>query len=400
MKLDNGSECHLTYCTNVHPGERWADVRSNLERYLPAIKKNVSPKGSFGVGLRLSAIAASELKEKATFEEFQEFLHTHDLYVFTLNGFAYGPFNGVPVKQEVYLPDWRTEKRLEYTNELAEILAQLLNSQSMGYGSISTVPGGFKPDITSASDLEKMTNLLIRHTAHLVGLERQTGVHLSLALEPEPCCFLETIEEAISFFRDHIFSDAACHQLGDLVGLSLQEAELAMRRHLGICLDLCHAAVEYEDPNFFLEQISRAGISICKMQISSGLRIPIVTSRAVEFLGSFQNSVYLHQVVERSPEGFRRFLDLPHAFQAISSKSEPHEWRVHFHVPVFLDDLEGFSTTQSFICEVLQRHKKQPITSHLEVETYTWDVLPEKYRSRDLTTAIARELDWTIAQLC
>jgi len=399
MKLGNESGNHLTYCTNIHPGERWTEVRSNLEHYLPLIKKLVSPNGPFGVGLRLSAIAASELQGKDTLEEFKAFLHANDLYVFTINGFAYGPFNGVPVKEEVYLPDWRSEKRLEYTNILAEILAQLLTSKSMGYGSISTVPGGFKPHIKSASDIEQMTNLLLRHTAYLIGLERQTGVHLSLALEPEPCCFIETIEETISFFENHIFSSAACGQLGDLVGLSFKEAELALRRHVGICLDLCHAAVEYEDPNICLDQISRSGISICKMQISSGLRIPIVTDNIVESLRPFHNSVYLHQVVEQSPRGLRRFLDLPQAFQAISSKDELREWRVHFHVPVFLNDLAAFSTTQSFICEVLGRHRIQSISSHLEVETYTWDVLPEVYRNCDLTTAIARELQWTKAQL-
>ena len=203
MILDNRSGCHLTYCTNIHPGESWTEVRSNLEHHLPSIKKLASPNGSFGVGLRLSAIAAFELQEKEALAEFKTFLHANDLYVFTINGFAYGPFNGVPVKQEVYLPDWREEKRLEYTNVLAEILSQLLISQPMEYGSISTVPGGFKSHIKSASDIEQMTNLLIRHTAYLVELERQTGVHLSLALEPEPCCFIETIEETIAFFESH-----------------------------------------------------------------------------------------------------------------------------------------------------------------------------------------------------
>jgi len=399
MNLTNGSDCHLTYCTNIHPGENWSEVRANLNHYLPAVKNRVSPEASLGVGLRLSAIASAELREKEALDEFRAFLDTNDLYVFTINGFPYGEFHGVPVKQHVYRPDWRTEERLAYTNQLADLLVELLASTPLACGSISTVPGGFRPDINTSTDIERMTQMLICHVAHLVQLERQTGVHISLALEPEPYCFIETVDEALAFFETHLFSKAACDQLANLAGFGYKEAERALRHHLGLCLDLCHAAVEYEDPLACVDRISQAGIMISKMQISAGLRIPVVTQKTGDMLLPFDDPIYLHQVVERSQGGLRRFLDLPDALKTLNTKDEHREWRVHFHVPIFLDDLGEFSTTQSFVRDVLSRHRKQPVSTHLEVETYTWDVLPDSYRTSDVVTAITRELQWAKAQL-
>ena len=39
------------------------------------------------------------------------------------------------------------------------------------------------------------------------------------------------------------------------------------------------------------------------------------------------------------------------------------------------------------------------LTEHLEVETYTFDVLPERFKPSSVTEAIARELEWTLREL-
>ena len=77
-----------------------------------------------------------------------------------------------------------------------------------------------------------------------------------------------------------------------------------------------------------------------------------------------------------------------------SGKADGREWRVHCHVPIFMDDLGAFSSTRSFISEVLGVHRLHPISPHLEVETYTWNVLPEHLRAGGMEKAIARELNW------
>lgn len=390
---------HLTYCTNIHPGERWDEIRANLERHLPEVKRRVSPHAPFGVGLRLSAVAAQALTEPGELAAFQAFLANQGLYVFTVNGFPYGPFHGTRVKEDVYLPDWRDPARLEYTNRLAGLLAQLVPPDLDTPASISTVPGAFKPAAASGEAVGRIVEQLLRHAAHLVELERATGRRIVLALEPEPCCLLETVAETVAFFRTHLHGETAAARLGTLAGLDETAAAQALRRHLGVCLDLCHAAVEFEDPHACIALLEDAGITIGKVQVTAGLRVPAVSAPLVEALGRYDDQVYLHQVVERSALGVARYADLGEAVAAGRWRQASSEWRVHFHVPVFLGALDPFESTQAFVREALARHRQRPCTTQLEVETYTWSVLPEQHRASSVEEAIARELEWVRGEL-
>ncbi|MBT3703702.1 MAG: metabolite traffic protein EboE [Alphaproteobacteria bacterium] len=397
MKLDPDGDCHLTYCTNIHPGETWPDVRASLENYLPRAKAALVPDEAFGMGLRLSAIAANDMARPEALAEFKDFLAQQNLYVFTLNGFPYGDFHGTPVKENVYLPDWRDNARLTYTNQLADILADILPDGMDG--SISTVPGAFKTLIMSDRDITEIMENMVRHAAHLVDIHQRTGKLISLTLEPEPCCFIETIDESVEFFETWLFSAAARDQLMGLTSLDAADAEAALRRHLGLCLDLCHAAVEFEEADEVVRKLEAANINIGKMQISAGLRFAPVTDRTLELLKPFDDAIYLHQTVANSSGNLTRHIDLQQAFESHAAGASAEEWRVHFHVPIFLDDLGEFATTQNFIREILAIHRKKPISSHLEVETYTWNVLPPEYRNVDVVDAIVRELNWVRQQL-
>ena len=391
MKL-GGTGGHLTYCSNIHPGETWSEVRANVEKFFPAVRDRVAPGQPFGIGLRLSAQASKSLTESATLKEFQEFLSRSGLYVFTINGFPYGTFHGTRVKEHAYLPDWRDEERLRYTDELAELMAKLLPEGMEG--SVSTVPGAYKPAMGNDADVERIADNMIRHVACLVEIEKRTGKRIALAIEPEPHCYLETVDESVVFFQSHLFSAAAERRLGELTGLAGQAAAGALRNHIGLCLDLCHAAVEFEDPVACLQRLEQAGIRVHKMQISAGLRVAELTPDALRGLRQFNDPVYLHQVVEQGPAGIRRFADLPDALGTVNGQAGGREWRVHFHVPIFLDDLGAFSSTRFFIRKVLELHRVHPISSHLEVETYTWNVLPEHLQAGGMEQAIARELNW------
>lgn len=396
MRLRDPSGCHLTYCTNIHPGESWPEVRANLHRHLPAVKRLVAPDVPFGIGLRLSAAAAAALRAPDERAELKRFLAEGGFYVFTINGFPYGTFHGARVKEAVYQPDWRDEARLDYTNLLADLLADLMPDDPGLEGSVSTVPGTFRPNAAAPGAVGRMAEMMVRHAAHLVGVERRTGRTVALAIEPEPFCFLETIDETARFFEDHLFAADSRARLAALAGLDLGQAEEALHRHLGVCLDLCHAAVEFEDPDAMLARLRASGIRVTKMQLSAGLRIAEAGDATAALLRPFNDDVYLHQVVACGPGGLTRHLDLPQAFADLAAGDE---WRVHFHVPIFLEDLGAFATTQPFLAAVLARHREAPVSAHLEVETYTWDVLPERYRTVDQVTAIARELDWVRRQL-
>jgi len=396
---------HLTYCSSIHPGESWAAVRANLERYLPQVKAQVCPERPFGIGLRLSAQAAAALAEPGALASFRAFLEAGDLYVFTLNGFPYGAFHGTRVKERVYLPDWTDPERLRYTNRLAELLSALLPADGSLAGSISTVPGAFKANARTPQRVQRIAEHILAHAAHLVRLRESAGRTVALALEPEPACLLETVDEAVDFFERRLFSPAAGAALARRTGLGRGEAESALRRHLGVCLDLCHAAVEFEDPERLVSRLRAAGIPVHKVQLSAGLRLTGVR-RAHALLGPFDDGVYLHQVVGRDANGLQRHVDLPQALRSPAAAAA-REWRVHFHVPLFLESLQdegpagagALTTTQPFVRALLAQHRRAPFTSHLEVETYTWDVLPPRYRAECVVSAIARELRWVLGQL-
>ena len=388
---------HLTYCTNIHAADHWPDVLAGLRRHLPEIKREFAPDRPMGVGLRLSASAADALGDPSAFADLRDLLDDGGYYVFTINGFPYGAFHGEKVKEGAYRPDWSDPARLAYTDTLANLLAELLPDGTDG--SVSTVPGTFKPWLDGSGGIvDAIADNLIRHAAHLVKLREATGTTIALAIEPEPYCLLETIAETVSFFERHLFGATAEALLADLAGLSRDSAASALRRHLGVCYDVCHAAVEFEDPGESIAALRHAGIAVAKLQLSSALRIPRVGPTTRDQLNPFDEPVYLHQVVERRDGALTRYVDMPDAL-ARAREAEGAEWRIHFHVPVFLDELKDFGTTQHFLREVLAIHRESPISEQLEVETYTWDVLPERYRNVGVGAAIARELAWVKDQL-
>lgn len=398
MRVGAKANWHLSYCTNIHQGETWSETLKNIKDYLPLVKKRVVPNAPFGIGLRLSALAAEGLSKKHECTRLKDYLEQEDLYIFTLNGFPYGTFHGRRVKEKVYHPDWRQPERLIYTNLLADLLADLLPN-GVNMGSISTVPGAFKEEITQKSEIREMACAMAKHVAHLVRIERNTGRLIKTALEPEPCCYIETIDEAILFYKDYLLSNTVIDQLANDCGFSRPEGERAIRRHLGICLDLCHAAVEFENARSCIKNLKATGIELPKIQLSSGLRIPSVTRENAKSLKLFSDQIYLHQVVEKENGRLRRYKDLPEALATIEEKRDSREWRVHFHVPIFLQEMDLFSTTRAFLEDVLHINSENPISDHFEVETYTFDVLPKKYKTNDVIDNIVRELEWAIPHL-
>ena len=348
-------------------------------------------RGPFAVGLRLSAQAAETLEQPSELAAFREFLRAGDYYVLTINGFPYGAFHGQRVKEQVYRPDWRDDARLEYANRLARLLAVLLTDRTDIEGSVSTVPGAFRSEIAGGADEVAMATRMLRHAAELVALRRRTGVTITLAIEPEPACYIETVDDAVAFFRDFLFDPALVRQVAADSQMPLTVDDV--RHHVGLCFDACHMAVEFEDADAALERLNAAGIRICKVQISSALRVDANDPGAMRALGRFAEETYLHQVVERSPGGLTRYVDLPQAMAAARADAvDSGEWRVHFHVPIFLEAMHEFGTTQSELARTLDAFKRQPLCRYLEVETYTWDVLPPD--TAPATSAPRSRVNW------
>ena len=402
MRTGSDNAFHLTYCTNIHPGEDWTTVASTLKQHLPTLKAQLAPETPFGVGLRLSNQAAHTLLSGDRLPQFRRWLDDEGLYVFTLNGFPYGSFHGKVVKDRVYAPDWRTRERVDYTIRLARILAALVPDGMAG--SISTSPLSYKPWL-DGSATEEAFHTGSRHLAEvaaaLAQIEDETGVHLHVDLEPEPDCLIENTAESVAFFEDWLWPVGGA-RLADVLNVGEETAQSLLRRHIQLCYDTCHFAVEYERPADAFARLAEAGVPVGKVQLSAALRVPLPLagrSAIAERLRPFAEATYLHQVVERRPDGpLHRYRDLPDALAHLNT-TPGTEWRIHYHVPLFTAAYDGLQSTRRAIPRTLDVLRDDPtICTHLEVETYTWDVLPDGLKT-DLATSIRRELEWTLSAM-
>jgi hypothetical protein len=390
---------HLSYSTLVHPGDDWDQMNASLATYLPEVKRRVCPDGPFGVSLRLSGSSAARLAgSPADRERLREFLAAEDLYVYTVNAFPQGSFKGGPVMERVYEPDWTSRSRVEYTTRVADVLADITGPDVEP--TIQTMPLAFRPNVVDESYVDLFTHNVLRVVAHLVDVERRTGRRVKLAIEPEPFCYLELIEQAVAYFRDRLYSLRGASELARLAGIPLAEAYGALRRYLGVVLDIGHQSVEFDDMPTSLALLAEHGVPIFKLQAAAALWVPEVTDESVRELERFTETIYLSQTSELREGKVTSFLNLSDAIEAWrASPGGRREWRTHFHVPVFLDDLGPFRTTRFAIEQALDAHLAQPQSTHLEIETYTWDVLPSHLKTGDITDYVVRELEWVMGRL-
>ncbi|RRB02176.1 metabolite traffic protein EboE [Larkinella rosea] len=398
---------HLGYCTNIHAGEHWTEHFSALQQAIPTIKQRLSPDAPFGIGLRLSNIASEEINQPERLKEFQDWLAENDCYVFTMNGFPYGGFHRTRVKDQVHTPDWQTPERVDYTIRLFQLLAALLPAGGLTEGGISTSPLSYrhwfqweKPGERDRV-FEVTTQRLMTVVEELVRIKQQDGVSLHLDLEPEPDGLLETADEFIEWFNLYLLP-IGIERLNDEFGLSAGECEAALREHVQLCYDVCHFAVGYERPGEVLKKLNDNDLKVGKIQISAALKATFPLERnsreaVLDQFRQFNEPTYLHQVVARDSAGeLLRFPDLPEALQAFNKNHV--EWRSHFHVPLFVADYGLLQSTQDDISEVIRLQKQTPFTTQMEVETYTWEVLPEDLRHR-LNDSIIREMEWVMNEI-
>jgi hypothetical protein len=397
MDLGNGLG-HLTYSTLVHPGDTWDEMRHSLETYVPEVKRRFSPDAPMGVSLRISNASAQRLIADPDEQAWvKAFLEANDMYVYTVNAFPYGPFKGQVVKEQVYEPDWTTEERTQYTMNVATILSRITGSDVEP--TIQTAPLAFKPKVTDDQYVDRFTDNLLRVVAFLMNLEKETGRRVKVAVEPEPYCFLETIDETVAYFNERIYTTASALRVAELSGQPLAEVFQGIRRYLGVVFDICHQSVEFEDITDDLKSLVEAGIPIYKLQEASALNVPQVTPEIVNELKRYTGTIYLSQTTELRNGVITRYLNLEDAIAAYEADPGPRSWRTHFHVPVFLDDLGPFKTTRDGIDAALAVHARTPLSTHLEIETYTWDVLPDHLKTGDITEYVVRELEYVRDEL-
>lgn len=396
MIVQNRPQLHLTYCLNVHAGASWAENFQAIRDNVVAVKRRVAPDAWFGLGLRLSAQAVRELSEPGAREEALDFFAANQLYPFTVNAFPYGRFHGAEVKEGVYAPDWRTEERRDYTLQVADLLASMLPEGIEG--SISTVPGSFKPWITAESEKLTMARHFAGCVAYLAALHEDTGRLIHLGLEPEPDCFLETTAETISYFNEVLLTSGVS-EVARTLGCDRRKAEVLLRRHLGVCFDTCHVALQFEDLFDSLRAYEKEGIRISKVQLSAALQ-GVSNRETWAALQPFCEPVYLHQVKGRTTANGRiAWFDLPDALEELPEFDDIEQIRVHFHVPLFFTGHGPLQSTIGSLTPEFLHHLRTGICPHLEIETYTFDVLPPEIQPDHIVKSVAQEYAWVLSKI-
>ncbi len=398
MKVNTG---HLTYCTNIHPGQTWKDAFQAIKNNLPLIKQAVSPDNPFAIGLRLSNESSIDLEKDDALSIFKDWLKENNAYVFTMNGFPYGDFHHTSVKDNVHAPDWTTAERVEYTNRLFRILQKLLPDGMEG--GISTSPLSYRYWFdTETAFLEakhKGTLGIINVLKELVKIASDTGCVMHLDIEPEADGILESGREFIDWYTNDLLP-LAITILEKEFSVDKSEAEMLVKRHICLCYDVCHFAIGYENHAKVLEELKVHGIQVGKIQISAALKANLAQAEDIRIdvksaLEKFNEPTYLHQVVASTlSNDLIRYRDLSPAL-AEFERDDVVEWRAHFHVPISIRDIGTLESTQDDIIALLDLQKQAPFCDHLEVETYTWEVLPDQLKT-PIAESIINELEWVI----
>jgi sugar phosphate isomerase/epimerase len=390
---------HITYCTNIHPGTSWADTFDSLKSYLPGIREKVAPGQEFGIGLRLSNQASLELSQGNALQEFHRWLGENGFYVFTMNGFPYGEFHGEPVKEKVHEPDWTHPERLAYTQRLFNQLSYLLPEGLEG--GVSTSPVGYRHGYPTPANkteaLKKGAAQMARVVLDLLQKEQERGIFMHLDIEPEPDGLLENSAEVLSFYTEYLVP-AGQALLKEALGLDARQAEAAVKRYINLCFDICHFALAFESPRQALDLMKKNGIRVGKVQVSAALRAVAGAGgfeEVLQALEPFDEPTYLHQVSLKTERGVRTYRDLS---EYLENPVLFEELRSHFHVPIFLQAYGVLGATQAEIIEAASYFREHPDCVHFEVETYTWEVLPNDMK-QDLENSISRELKWFLEEL-
>jgi len=416
-----GRGVRLAYCLNLHAADDLAGTLAGIRRITVPLAERFEAErlaDGFGVGVYLPAHVAMELAAEGELSkgvlELRELLWANRLDPFTFNAFPFGGFHREGLKEAVFRPTWRAPERLAFTLAVARLAARLLGDPRPGrHVSVSTHTGGLAAWVCGEVDLNEIADGFALAAVNLSTIERDTGHRVVLSLEPEPRSVAGDTRGLPALFERILFR--AREVIGEGHRRKRLMVEELVRRHLGTCLDACHAAVEFEEPADALRNATLSGTPLGKLQFSSALALRDPGARPAERarLLALAEPVYLHQVTGRRGDELLRASDLPELAQRL--ESEPawlacDEWRCHFHVPVDLGrlgaaDAFALGTTQADADRLLDGVLSQPEAwgtdeLHVEIETYTWDVLPAEARGEgDLVDGLEREYGHVLERL-
>ncbi len=372
----DGSTVHLAYCSNVHAAEDAAGIVAQLGRFAAPVRERLGA-SRLGIGLWLAADAARELRaDPDALGALRDALDEGELEVVTFNAFPYRGFHAPVVKEAVLPPglDRRGARRLHprCRGALRRAPARR-HRRGVGLDDAARLARGWS-DADAAAARERFAGL----AGQLADLERTTGRTIRVGIEPEPSCVVETIDEAVDALSVSTRTGSAWRSTP---AITRSPSTIRPMRWMRSSAPACGSS----------SASSRAPCAPRRRGSAAGRR------RLEEFV----EPRFLHQTREprSSPGQVHGTDDLPEALAG--GLPAEREWRVHFHVPVHEG---GPETTQAELQAWMAALVGRPAARvhHLEIETYTWTVLPEDRRpvgEGGLIDGLTREVAWTRDQL-
>lgn len=299
----------LSYCADVHPVDDLADLVARLDDFAAPVRRAV-PLDRLGVGLRLPpSVAAMLAGDRSARRRLRVELAARGLEVVTLNASPLG---------DVFGPSWCDPARLRYTVDCASVLADLLPDRAV-YGTISTIALGPRNGWSPADDAAGRA-LIDSLTETLKALDSVHGRPVTLAVEPQPGCVLETVAEAVGWLAGRVDP-----------------------RYVGLCLDACHLAVSFADPGTTVSGVYRAGLAVLKLQASAALQVerpqdPAIRAALVGRLGPVRE--------RRLGGGTLGAADFTAALVDLPGQQP---WRLDVHLPLHVKPAAPFRATRKVL---------------------------------------------------
>jgi hypothetical protein len=375
------SEFNLSYCLNAFDfTSDWKYTLTEIDRCFNTVREmsGFSSDKMTGLGFWTSEFFLELMRDPDNFRYLQEFLEKRNYYISTVNAFPYGVFHNQPVKDKVYMPNWLNEKRVDFTIKAAEFLEKFLPDG--GSGSISTLPGAYRRHIRdyNGDSLRLIARNLEKTAEYLAYLYEKTGKKIRLGIEMEPDCIWETPDEFAGFYKKYMLPNRYS------------------REYIGVCYDTCHQELIENGPGAGLEILERYEIPVVKIQLSAALQI----QNGAKFadIKEFDEPVYLHQTRifnEKNGTICETFSDIP---ELRSYSGDDVTLKCHFHLPLFWDsDNTSFKSARKELLAVIRYIKANPgFCRDLEIETYTYSVLPDCVDFRSIGSAVSKEYDWVV----
>ncbi len=374
----------LGYSTNLHAAESLDELVRVVLPFAGELRRELNW-DRLGLDLRLGQAAITDLRDGARLTDLARRCADDGLAVHTLNGFPLRAFQAARVKEQAYLPDWRSAERVDATLDLLAIALALSDEPLV---TISTVPGTYKPFGIDGAAIAAIAANLGRWAAAADRAFHETGRTAVLCLEPEPWCLLENSHEVAWFWQGPLATAGAA-----AATTAGADGAAAIRRHLGVCVDTCHLSLAFEDQAAAVARMAAAGARIAKCQVSAAPEVLLPDPAGVAALAALHEPRFQHQTAAMSAAGsVSRVVDLDGLDRALRRLPGATRVRSHFHIPLDRPPTaHGLSSTVADSVAGLRACLAQGCT-HVAVETYTWSLLAAD--ARDVRRGTARELAW------